>query len=859
MMRRFWALVAFLLLLPTLAVAQSGVPRPGYLDFRAGFQPLGGGSGPAVFSGAWFDDFSAGTGSPTPVAGASLNGRVINGRTWVGFPGAVANTGALTFSSSLPGMQGATLNTVMGGVDIPAPVSDSYWITQRNRTDAASVMEKSAFFLTHTDGSNLWSAIGLGSATPSNITTGNAYKFTYWNNSAAASPTTAGGVTSTYATSIYFRPGDTARHYIRKVAGNWTADTYHNGQLVGSDLNISAAGLPMPSTFGFYTGSTLKMAQFGVGDPATESMVSLEMPNRVVPTDVNGDITYNFYGDYTGAAGTGWTYTLWNATAWPYVALTNYTDKPIVNFSAAAGRFTGKSDKLLAANIPAQIVASVSRAVAGGSPAAVSFGPVQTAGKTGSFNGQIITNTYLKASASPVSLTGLNPWYVDGSFGDITASIPNKVDARIYQIPTNSTAGSTNPASFVKPYMTAMGITNYNIIRAGHGGETAYERGRVGSVPMVSLLQGIAWAGGYVSHFYEDGGSSDAQTTSAPGWYADYWQNMDFLYAQVDAVVGFTVPVTMQLFGANQTSTSPYATIFRRVEYNMAQSGGRYSLAVGNAHLSHLANDDAHLTNESGQEAMRLLALGGLDAELGGTTYKRGVQIISATKIDANTVDVVCEALNAADLAIFNDSGGTVGVWGPALGLNFGIWNGSTLSTALGGINPTSVSLTGSFTASRRTVRFVFTGSPASASNQFAVTGQLGMDPFNKNPTHDATIGNSGATNKDYWMDLAPALMAVYPSTAVVTATQLGTTLTVSAVTSGTLSVGDWLNWGTNRSILITALGTGTGGIGTYTVLASITQASPLTYTAAPPMTPIQPYFKTGGATDGSQDFVIST
>lgn len=54
-----------------------------------------------------------------------------------------------------------------------------------------------------------------------------------------------------------------------------------------------------------------------------------------------------------------------------------------------------------------------------------------------------------------------------------------------------------------------------------------------------------------------------------------------------------------------------------------------------------------------------------------------------------------------------------------------------------------------------------------------------------------------------------------------------GTTLTVSDVTAGSISVGDTLVWsGNTTATTITALGTGTGGTGTYTVSASQTVTS---------------------------------
>jgi hypothetical protein len=63
--------------------------------------------------------------------------------------------------------------------------------------------------------------------------------------------------------------------------------------------------------------------------------------------------------------------------------------------------------------------------------------------------------------------------------------------------------------------------------------------------------------------------------------------------------------------------------------------------------------------------------------------------------------------------------------------------------------------------------------------------------------------------------------------TATVTADITGTTMTVSAVTSGTLSVGQQVyGSGVSQLTRITALGTGTGGIGTYTITPSQTVAS---------------------------------
>lgn len=65
------------------------------------------------------------------------------------------------------------------------------------------------------------------------------------------------------------------------------------------------------------------------------------------------------------------------------------------------------------------------------------------------------------------------------------------------------------------------------------------------------------------------------------------------------------------------------------------------------------------------------------------------------------------------------------------------------------------------------------------------------------------------------------------PSAAVFTGSISGTTLTVTAITNGTIAAGQSLyGVGVTSETIITALGTGTGGIGTYTINLSQTVAS---------------------------------
>lgn len=98
--------------------------------------------------------------------------------------------------------------------------------------------------------------------------------------------------------------------------------------------------------------------------------------------------------------------------------------------------------------------------------------------------------------------------------------------------------------------------------------------------------------------------------------------------------------------------------------------------------------------------------------------------------------------------------------------------------------------------------------------------------------TADAALPKSGGTMSGVITYAATQPRLVQSATqaglaAVVTGSISSTTLTVTAVTSGTLAVGVALSGtGVTAGTTITALGTGTGGAGTYTVSASQTVSS---------------------------------
>lgn len=94
----------------------------------------------------------------------------------------------------------------------------------------------------------------------------------------------------------------------------------------------------------------------------------------------------------------------------------------------------------------------------------------------------------------------------------------------------------------------------------------------------------------------------------------------------------------------------------------------------------------------------------------------------------------------------------------------------------------------------------------------------------------------AGATSfSDAATKIADALDIEGADGAAFTAAISGTTMTVSAVSSGTIAVGQLVNGsGTTAGTYITALGSGTGGTGTYTVSASQTVGSEAMTTTQP-------------------------
>lgn len=158
----------------------------------------------------------------------------------------------------------------------------------------------------------------------------------------------------------------------------------------------------------------------------------------------------------------------------------------------------------------------------------------------------------------------------------------------------------------------------------------------------------------------------------------------------------------------------------------------------------------------------------------------------------------------------------------------------------------TAAVFTGVVSGTTLTVTSVKSGTLAVGQHFFAV-GAL-------QETVITALGSGSGGTGTYTLGLSQTIASsqMYTSSAgaIVTASMSGTTMTVTAVSSGTLYVGQTIQGaGITTQTIITALGTGTGGTGTYTINNSQTVSSETMYALNWTVLPSSDGAFTGGET----------
>ena len=197
------------------------------------------------------------------------------------------------------------------------------------------------------------------------------------------------------------------------------------------------------------------------------------------------------------------------------------------------------------------------------------------------------------------------------------------------------------------------------------------------------------------------------------------------------------------------------------------------------------------------------------------------------------TADVLTEpgttSLNASDWTslTISPSGGAArtisgNVFGPMINLN------GADNVLIDGLNTGGNSLTienisiGTVATPASTIRFI-----ADATNNTVQNCTIKSASNNATASGAIVFGTGTTTGNDGNIISGNTIKSTNSTPAVVTGSTSGTTMTVTAVTSGTLGVGQVISGGSIiAGTTINALGTGTGGTGTYTISQTQTVAS---------------------------------
>ena len=169
--------------------------------------------------------------------------------------------------------------------------------------------------------------------------------------------------------------------------------------------------------------------------------------------------------------------------------------------------------------------------------------------------------------------------------------------------------------------------------------------------------------------------------------------------------------------------------------------------------------------------------------------------------------------------------------------------------------NPSAATFTGSISGTTLTVTSVLSGTIAVGQ---AIFGQ-GMDQNTVITALGTGTGGVGTYTVSDSQTVASTSINSTAAPAIVTASITGTTMTVTAVTSGTLRIGQTIEGsGVTDGTIIKAFGTGSGGAGTYTVSASQTVSSTTIYALNWTVLPANDGpFQGGGTVDITDNYFV--
>ena len=279
-------------------------------------------------------------------------------------------------------------------------------------------------------------------------------------------------------------------------------------------------------------------------------------------------------------------------------------------------------------------------------------------------------------------------------------------------------------------------------------------------------------------------------------------------FTQIAATAVYTAGTGISVADNVITNTAPDQTVTLTQGGATTITGTYPNFTISSTDTTYSAGDGIGLAGTT----FSVAAGSGLTQDADGlshadTSSQASVDNTGATFVQDINLDGFGHVTGAASVTVTpsligapqNDGTGATGTWGISITGNADNVSG-TVAVANGGTGATTAGQALDNLSAAPRASPVFTGNMTVDTDTFFVDGtnnRVGVGTVT--PATKAEISGSS------------------PAACLFTATVTGTTLDVTAVSSGALAVGQYL-LNSNQRVRITALGTGTGGVGTYTL-----------------------------------------
>lgn len=434
-----------------------------------------------------------------------------------------------------------------------------------------------------------------------------------------------------------------------------TLTVYRNGRAISPAITITGRGVALNKKHGIIGNAGAQtMDKFVCIDPATDSVLRLYMPGRVVAVDFAGNATWVVKGTYTGDAPEDLYAEVRDWSGGSSVLVSSIGRIKLANVTAAAGEFLADPLTLTAAEIAGLTLVKlrVIRSVRDGNGNIIEDwyeGPLQRFGTVigswgQSFNANGETPQLLTTAAWTVPAWG---WWISGKPTDVNTT---GADITRQQYPMSA---NTTPAALAYTIEQKTGYAT-TLCSGGIGGTTAAQRG-YGTATYLGMVDAHGHSGGRWTCALDSQGQSDLATDNAAFLASRqaYWDGFD-------ALNGAPIPVFLDPVSSGWATAGGTDEDWQNRRYNdwltIYNYPSRYKLGAYKLHIQHqtgLAGRLHPTADGYGQiNWIKAMAIAKAFGEIAND--RGGPKLVSVTKVDTRTLKMWIDPDGADSIAIRN-------------------------------------------------------------------------------------------------------------------------------------------------------------------------------------------------------------